>query len=141
MCCRLYNKESLLLALLDKKNLPEIANHIRSLKDVVELQLTPNPVYKPVAKGMSGVKLAAEYVCPVSGLEMTGLHRWGLWGEGTMFLSAQTWNVGKENEMWNIVYVILPLKYVNLIMGYWLKNEKFLMKGMSSVVLDDTCEA
>ena len=75
MCCRLYNKESLLLALLDKKNLPEIANHIRSLKDVVELQLTPNPVYKPVAKGMSGVKLAAEYVCPVSGLEMTGLHR------------------------------------------------------------------
>jgi len=73
---RLYNKESLLLALLDKKTLPEVANHIRSLKDVVELQFTPNPAYKPVARGMSGVKQAAEYVCPVSGLEMTGLHRW-----------------------------------------------------------------
>ena len=72
---RLYNKESLLLALLDKKNLPEVASHIRSLKDVVVLQLTPNPAYKAVAKAMSAVKQAAEYVCPVSGLEMTGHHR------------------------------------------------------------------
>lgn len=29
---RLYNKESVLVALLDKSNMPEIANHVRSLK-------------------------------------------------------------------------------------------------------------
>ena len=55
--------------------MPEVVRHVCSLKDVVELQLTPNCAYKPVAKAMSGEKQAAEYVCPVSGLEMSGLHR------------------------------------------------------------------
>lgn len=72
---RLYNKECLLLALLDKQNLPEVSGHVRSLKDVVELQLTPNSTYTSAAKAMSGVKQAAEYVCPISGLEMSGRHR------------------------------------------------------------------
>lgn len=73
----MYNKESLLLALLDKSNLPEVARHIRSLRDVVELQLTPNPAYKPTAMAMAEASQAAEYVCPVSGLEMSGRHRYG----------------------------------------------------------------
>ena len=30
--CRLYNKESVIMALLDKTNLPDLAKHIRSLK-------------------------------------------------------------------------------------------------------------
>ena len=29
---RMYNKESLILALLDKSNLPEVVSHIQSLK-------------------------------------------------------------------------------------------------------------
>ena len=72
---RMYNKECLLLALLDKQNLPEVAKHVRSLKDVVELQLNPNLAYTSAAKAMTGVKQPAEYVCPISGLEMSGRHR------------------------------------------------------------------
>lgn len=72
---RLYNKESLLLALLDKPSLPEVAQHIRSLRDIVELQLTPNPAYKPHATAMAEATKDAEFVCPISGLEMSGRHR------------------------------------------------------------------
>lgn len=74
---RLYNKEALLLALLDKHNLPDLAKHIRSLKDVVELKLTLNPDYTAVAtaEGYSDAQ-SSEYVCPVTGLEMTGRHRY-----------------------------------------------------------------
>lgn len=32
LCNRLYNKESVLMALLDKSNLPQIISHIRSLR-------------------------------------------------------------------------------------------------------------
>lgn len=73
---RLYNKESVLMALLDKSNIPEVASHIRNLKDVVELKLTVNPGYKPSDKadGYNDVQ-AAQYVCPVTGLEMSGRYR------------------------------------------------------------------
>lgn len=73
---RLYNKEALLMALLDRANLPEIVSHIRSLKDVVELKLTPNPGYKPSNKADAYNDVqAAEFVCPVSGLEMSGRYK------------------------------------------------------------------
>lgn len=62
------------MALLDKPSLPEVARHIRSLRDVVELNLTPNPAYKPTAMAMAEAQ-SAEFVCPVSGLEMSGRHR------------------------------------------------------------------
>lgn len=85
---RLYNKESLLLALLDKPSLPEVARHIRSLRDVVELNLTPNPTYKAAAMAMAEVTQSAEFVCPVSGLEMSGRHRWVFQIEHTMLIIA-----------------------------------------------------
>ena len=64
------------MALLDKSNIPEVASHIRNLKDVVELKLTLNPGYKPSDKadGYNDVQ-AAQYVCPVTGLEMSGRYR------------------------------------------------------------------
>ena len=64
------------MALLDKSNIPEVASHIRNLKDVVELKLTVNPGYKPSDKadGYNDVQ-AAQYVCPVTGLEMSGRYR------------------------------------------------------------------
>ena len=64
------------MALLDKSNIPEVASHIRNLKDVVELKLTVNPGYKPndKADGYNDVQ-AAQYVCPVTGLEMSGRYR------------------------------------------------------------------
>ena len=65
------------MALLDKSSMPEVARHIRSLKDVVELKLTINPSYRPSDKAASynGVQ-SAEFVCPVSGLEMSGRYRY-----------------------------------------------------------------
>ena len=68
------------MALLDKSNIPEVASHIRNLKDVVELKLTTNPGYKPSDKadGYNDVQ-AAQYVCPITGLEMSGRYRFVLY--------------------------------------------------------------
>ena len=64
------------MVLLDRSSMPELARHIRSLKDVAELQLTPNPAYKPTDKADTyNDTQAAEYVCPVSSLEMSGRYR------------------------------------------------------------------
>ena len=57
--------------------MPEVARHIRSLKDVVSLSLTSNPSYVPngeKADAYNDVQ-AAQYACPVSGLEMSGRYR------------------------------------------------------------------
>lgn len=43
---RMYNKEEVLARLLDRSNEPAIA-HIKGLKDVKELGLTPNPGHQP----------------------------------------------------------------------------------------------
>merc|ERR1711893_122655 len=49
---RLYNKEKILQMLLDKdKPPPRNAEHIKSLKDVKELQLTDNPSYGRAQQG------------------------------------------------------------------------------------------
>lgn len=74
---RLYNKDSVIEALLDRSNLPETAQHIKNLKDIKDLQLTPNPSFKSSAeKGDSYVdRQSAPYICPVIGLEMNGKFR------------------------------------------------------------------
>ncbi|XP_065889306.1 replication termination factor 2-like [Dysidea avara] len=77
VCCelgRLFNKEALLLALLDKSNLPDLAKHIRSLKDVRELSLTANPSHKE-QRNADTCTDTAPYICPVTGLEMSGRYR------------------------------------------------------------------
>ncbi|KAG8227396.1 hypothetical protein J437_LFUL000405, partial [Ladona fulva] len=86
---RLYTKMSILESLLDKKNFPDVASHIKSLKDVKDLNLTPNPAYKEgsVEKG-DGVsdRGSSPFICPVIGLEMNG--RFGfvfLWSCGCVF--------------------------------------------------------
>ena len=78
------------MGLLDRANLPENASHIRSLKvikttvlydlslslsflqDIYELNLTPNPSYKDSEKYTDAQ--SAQYICPVTGLEMSGHH-------------------------------------------------------------------
>lgn len=71
---RLYSKVSLIEALLDRSTLPETAQHIKTLKDVKDLNLTPNPAYENSAeKGDSYVdRQNSPYICPVIGLEMSG---------------------------------------------------------------------
>ncbi|GAA5875726.1 hypothetical protein JCM8547_007050 [Rhodosporidiobolus lusitaniae] len=94
---RLYNKEALISYLLNPPSSSEhspfgsdgllVAGHIRSLKDVTTLRLTPNPSLptdgdessKNVAVSASHVgttpwqdKPAAQFVCPISMREMNG---------------------------------------------------------------------
>jgi len=75
---RLFNKEALLMHLIDKGE-NEAVSHVRSLKDVKELNLTPNPAFKDYGKealiGGDSIDYGnAMFTCPVIGLEMNG--RW-----------------------------------------------------------------
>lgn len=82
---RLYSKLAVIESLLDKSKLPPSACHIKSLKDVKELQLTDNPAYTAKAKTSETYddSLIAPYICPVIGLEMTGKFRFVyLWSCG-----------------------------------------------------------
>lgn len=71
---RLYNKESVIMGILDRNSLPESAQHIKSLKDVKDLTLMENPTFENgVDKGDQYVDhQTAPYICPVIGLEMNG---------------------------------------------------------------------
>lgn len=71
---RLYNKDAVILGVLDKSTFPESAKHIKSIKDVKELTLTPNPSFVGgIDKGDAYIDhQSSPYVCPVIGLEMNG---------------------------------------------------------------------
>lgn len=77
---RLYNKDALIEYLLNKDEAPngEIAKHIRTLKDVIELNLTERPNYKE-KEAERGDELndnqESRYICPVVGLDMNGRYR------------------------------------------------------------------
>lgn len=71
---KLYNKESVLSWLLASKTttgepdaVQEAFSHIKSLKDLKELNLTDNPAF-------AGAKAAgsARFICPITGKEMNG---------------------------------------------------------------------
>ncbi|XP_023331347.1 protein RTF2 homolog [Eurytemora carolleeae] len=72
---RLYNKESIIELLLNKEriNAPANTEHIEKLKDVVELQLTPNPAFDAkklsVGDGMYNDALISPWICPITGTE------------------------------------------------------------------------
>lgn len=75
---RLYSKEAVLEGLLDRSMLPECAVHLKNLKDVKNLNLTPNPAFdsEKVEKGdcyVDGGK--SPYICPIIGLEMNGKYK------------------------------------------------------------------
>ena len=75
---RLYNKDAVIEYLLDKSSTPNasLVKHIRSLKDVIPLNL-------PVTSGFDDKKAEidgqyvdtqdSKFVCPVVGIEMNGL--------------------------------------------------------------------
>jgi hypothetical protein len=81
VCCQLgflYNKDVLIKHLLDK-NIPEAFGHIKTLRDVITLNFTPNKDYKPLGeKDSSGVLDVAEespFQCPVTGLYVGSNHK------------------------------------------------------------------
>lgn len=72
--------------LLDRSTLPESAQHIKSLKDVKNLNLTRNPAFDG-NKAKKGDCYTDEgrspYICPVIGLEMNGKYKFCfLWSCG-----------------------------------------------------------
>ncbi|XP_052869653.1 replication termination factor 2 isoform X2 [Anopheles cruzii] len=83
MCAlgRLYSKQSVIEALLDKEKMPESCSHIKSLKDIKNLNLTPNPAYDETKGDKS-----SPFVCALIGLEMSGQFRFvALWTCGCVF--------------------------------------------------------
>lgn len=89
---RFYRKEYVIELLIDRNKLagrfaPEIHEkclHIRNMKDVTELNLTPNPNYAKDARPVvmlngSAVQAGAvdgtQFHCPITGLEMSGRYR------------------------------------------------------------------
>ncbi|CAG9580986.1 unnamed protein product [Danaus chrysippus] len=80
---RLYSKSSVLEALLDKESKPECISHIKNLKDVCNLKLINNPAYKKTEHTEGAVGDSSPYICPISGLEMSGKFRFVfLWNCG-----------------------------------------------------------
>ncbi|NWX20230.1 RTF2 protein, partial [Aegotheles bennettii] len=79
---RLYNKDAIIEFLLDKsadKAPMEAASHIKSIKNVTELNLADNPAWSGDKESIKGDKYddmqSARFICPVVGLEMNGRHR------------------------------------------------------------------
>jgi len=73
----LYNKESVIEFLLDRTKYTN-ADHIRGLKDVKELNLTLNRAIpkKTPHEGDRYIDMStSRYVCPVTGLEMSGQYK------------------------------------------------------------------
>ncbi|XP_035777138.1 replication termination factor 2-like [Anopheles albimanus] len=78
---RLYSKQSVVEALLEKEKMPETCRHIKTLKDIKNLKFTPNPAYDESKDGQS-----SPFICALSGLEMSGLFRFiALWTCGCVF--------------------------------------------------------
>lgn len=83
----IYNKESVLEYLLDKSSAStDIAKHVRSLKDVKELKLAPNPAFESKDQASHSDAQSSRYICPVVGIEMSGRHKFCyLWKCGCVF--------------------------------------------------------
>ncbi|XP_058446137.1 replication termination factor 2 isoform X2 [Malaya genurostris] len=78
---RLYSKQNVIEHLLEKSKMPESSAHIKSLKDIKDLNLTANPVYEERQDGKS-----SEFICALIGLEMSGQFRFvALWTCGCVF--------------------------------------------------------
>ena len=78
---RLYSKQNVIESLLEKEKMPESCSHIKSLKDIKDMQLTANPAYKEDANDKS-----APFICSLIGLEMSGQFRFvALWTCGCVF--------------------------------------------------------
>ncbi|KAL7285890.1 hypothetical protein ACG7TL_001001 [Trametes sanguinea] len=73
---KLYNKDALLEFLINRQSFgdgEEICGHIRSLKDVKTLKLTPNPAKTPPsATSSESSPDRAPFVCPLNFKEMNG---------------------------------------------------------------------
>uniref|UniRef100_A0A6E8W8T7 Replication termination factor 2 n=1 Tax=Anopheles coluzzii TaxID=1518534 RepID=A0A6E8W8T7_ANOCL len=78
---RLYAKQNVIEALLDKEKMTDACAHIKSMKDIKNLNLTSNPAYDETKDDKS-----SPYICALIGLEMSGQFRFvALWTCGCVF--------------------------------------------------------
>jgi len=68
----LYNKEAVVRALLSK-SIPDNFSHIKSLKDIITLNMTRNPDWK-VGTHKSDLSGPSPWICPITSLEIDGSH-------------------------------------------------------------------
>lgn len=81
---RLYSKQSVIERLLEKEPMPETAAHVKSMKDIRQLNPTPNPAFTEEDKteGLLDTR-HSPYICKLIGLEMSGKFRFvALWSCG-----------------------------------------------------------
>lgn len=69
----LYNKTAVLEALV-KKNVPNSMKHVRNIKDVMELKLTPKPK-DTTEKTDDPDGTGLDFQCPVTGLDFNGTYK------------------------------------------------------------------
>lgn len=85
VCCELgnlYNKDSVLLALLEKR-LPADLSHIRGIKDLKTLHLTNISSDAPSSASAGNIAEAPLFMCPVTAIELNGRHPFlALWTTG-----------------------------------------------------------
>ncbi|XP_014489172.1 PREDICTED: protein RTF2 homolog [Dinoponera quadriceps] len=114
---RLYTKESVLEGLLDRNTLPDSAVHIKNLKDVRNLNLTPNPAFNGdrAEKGdgyTDRVAMSSPYICPVIGLEMNGKYKFCfLWSCGCVMSERAL----KEVKSWSCHKCQQPYEDVDIV--------------------------
>jgi hypothetical protein len=90
----LFNKESILNALLEKSMNP-VFSHIRGLKDVKTLIFTPNPKYS-VANEHDG-EYPSKFVCPITGMEFNGIVPFVvLWTSGVVLSDKAIREIGVD---------------------------------------------
>ena len=98
---RIYNKECIIEALLDKSTATpaeattsssqsDVVSHIKSLRDVKVLNLTENPTWAQssgIEKGDAYIdNQKAQWICPISSQEMSGRFRFVfVWTCGCVF--------------------------------------------------------
>ncbi|BES98566.1 Rtf2 RING-finger [Nesidiocoris tenuis] len=85
---KLYNKDAVIMGILDKSTAAESAKHIKSMKDVKELNLTKNPAYEGGARKGDSYQdhQNSPYNCPLLGLEMNGKFKFCFyWSCGCVF--------------------------------------------------------
>ncbi|XP_022170095.1 protein RTF2 homolog [Myzus persicae] len=101
----LYNKESVLQHLINKTPFPEASAHIKGLKDIKALKLTPNPAFNKKAQSVGGYTddNCSPYICPLVGLEMNDRSKFCfLWKCGCV-ISERGLKLGADNKCVNCV--------------------------------------
>lgn len=90
----IYNAEAIITALIDKSLSPSFA-HIEKTKDLKDLKLTANPIYR--AESSADPSAPSKYICPVTRTEFNGYQPFVLiWSTGAVLAEKAIREIGIE---------------------------------------------